>query len=785
MIKKLSETSVRIYILIIIGIITCIIPVSAQGSKNRKTEPVKTSLNSVPVIPGIVLADGGFTAYRIVIPVSATIHEKRAAGVLQEYLLQISGAALPVLTADKKGSRFEIVLGQNDRLDRLNTGISFNELEADGFVIMTDSLRLIIAGGNEKGTLYGVYTFLEKYLGCRLYAPGVKFIPKLEKIILGTINDRQIPAIRFRDTHYRVTWDQEYTDWHKLSHNERGNRPAWGSWVHTFSSLVPPETYFSVHPEYYALRGGKRIPTQLCLSNPDVLKITVQNLRKAMAANPEALYWSVSQNDNRQYCTCESCRKIDEREGSPSGSIIDFVNKVAVQFPDKMISTLAYEYSRKAPKNLRPEKNINIMLCSIEMRRDRPFAEATDTVSTSFVRDVKEWSKIANDIIVWDYVIQFPNLISPFPNLHVLQPNLKFFAENGVNAMFEQGNREVGGEFAELRSYLISKLMWDPDENVDSLMDDFLNGYYGAGGKPIRHYIDIMRDASVASGQPLRIFGSPNEASGSYLTRQLIDDYRRLFDEAESAVADSADILERVRIARLPLDFAIMEQAKKNFYGDYGTFMKTGEKWVVNPEIRSMVDRFVDLCIRQGVTRLKEWSTTPEAYRSAMYRLFYQGRNEHLAFGRDVKFLSPEISSVREEERLMLTDGKRGSHDPEYNWFDFQGRDLDAVIDLGTVQDVRHIECAFYQLAAWLSIVPEKVEFFVSSDGKRFDSVGIVANTLPIDQYDSFQRDFIVDFQPRDARYIRVLAHTIGNTPESHPGAGQPARMHIDEIVVE
>ena len=127
-----------------------------------------------------------------------------------------------------------------------------------------------------------------------------------------------------------------------------------------------------------------------------------------------------------------TARAIDEREGSPSGSIINFVNQVAEQFPDNMISTLAYEYSRKAPSTLRPRKNINIMLCSIEMRRDRPFAEASDTVSTAFVRDVKEWSKIAGDIIVWDYVIQFPNLISPFPNLHVLQPNLRFFTENGV-----------------------------------------------------------------------------------------------------------------------------------------------------------------------------------------------------------------------------------------------------------------------------------------------------------------------------------------------------------------
>jgi hypothetical protein len=765
-------------IIIIIGITTLIEPALAQRKKNSKTEPV-------PAIQGIVLADKGLSAYRIVIPASATIHEQKAAVVLQDYLIRISDAALPIVASGKTKSSHEIVLGQNERLDELGIGINLNELGKDGFVIATDSLRLIIAGGNGKGTLYGVYTFLEKYLGCRMYSPKVKIIPKQERIVLGTIDDKQVPVIRFRDTHYRVSWDPEYTDWHKLNHDEHGDRPAWGMFVHTFNSLVPPEIYFKDHPEYYALRNGKRIPTQLCLSNPDVLKIVIQNLRKKMAANPGALYWSVSQNDNRQYCTCENCLAIDEREGSPSGSIINFVNQVAEQFPDKMISTLAYEYSRKAPLTLKPRKNINIMLCSIEMRRDRPFAEASDTVSTAFVRDVKDWSKIANDIIVWDYVIQFPNLISPFPNLHVLQPNLQFFAENGVTAMFEQGNREVGGEFAELRTYLISKLLWNPYENVDTLMNDFLSGYYGAAGKPIRKYIDEMREALLASDKPLGIFESPNKASESYLTWPLIDKYGTLFDEAERAVADSADILERVKIARLPLDFAIMEQCKKNFYGDHGAFVKAWDKWVVNPEIRSMIDPFVDLCIRQGVTRLKEWSTTPEAYRAAMYRLFFQGRNEHLAYGKEVKFISPDVSMIREEERKMLTDGMRGSHDPEYNWLDFQGSDLDVVIDLEKIQKVQHIECAFYQLAAWLSIVPEKVEFFVSADGQNFDKVGTVINTLPIDQYDSYQRDFIADFKPQDARFVRVLAHSIGNTPESHPGAGQAARMHIDEIVVE
>ncbi len=291
-------TSGRMLVIIIIGIIINVQPASAQRKKNKKTE-------TVPAIQNIVLADKALSAYRIVIPSSATVHEEKAAEVLQDYLLQISDAALPIISADKKKSPFEIILGQNERLDELGISVNYNELGKDGFVIRTDSLRLIISGGGGKGTLYGVYTFLEKYLGCRMYSPKVKIIPRLEKIVLGTINDKQIPVIRFRDTHYRVSWDPEYTDWHKLNHDERGNRPAWGMFVHTFNSLVPPEVYFRDHPEYYALRDGKRIPTQLCLSNPDVLKITIQNLRKKIAANPDALYWSVSQNDNRQYCMCE------------------------------------------------------------------------------------------------------------------------------------------------------------------------------------------------------------------------------------------------------------------------------------------------------------------------------------------------------------------------------------------------------------------------------------------------------------------------------------------------
>ena len=731
----------------------------------------------------VTLAENELSKYNIILPTHATQYELKAANILQDYLLQISGAALPIIKADKHKTAYEILLGQNERLDELPLGINYKILGEDGFVIKTDSSRLIIAGGNEKGTLYGVYSFLEKYLGCRMYSPKVKTIPRQKEITIGRINDQQVPVIGFRDTHYRSTWDAEYTDWHKLDHDPNGARTDWGMWVHTFNELVPPKIYYQSHPEYYSMVKGKRLPTQLCLTNSAVLEITVQNLRKEIAKNPGAKYWSVSQNDNKDYCTCDNCKTLDQREGSPSGTIINFVNQVADQFPDKMISTLAYEYGRHAPKTLKPRDNVNIMLCSIEAYRHKPITE--DTSSADFVKDVQDWSKIAKDIIVWDYVIQFNHLISPFPNLHVLQPNIQFFAKNGVNAMFEQGNREVGGEFAPLRSYLISKLLWDPYLNVDSVMNDFLSGYYGAAGKKIREYIDLMRVELMKGAKPLRIFGSPNEAAVNYLSPALIVKYNQLFDEAEKLVLDSAEVLERVRIARLPLMYATMEQAKKNFTGEHGLFEKVNGKWEAKTKIRNMVDEFTDLCKREGVTQVKEWSTSPEEYRSAMYRIFSQGMNEHLAYGRKVMLISPDTTGINSVELKMLTDGKRGSHDYDNNWVIFPGKDLEAVIDLETEQKVRKIGSGYYQLGFWLRLLPTQVEYYTSVDGKNFQLVEKIKNTLPIDQYGGYLREFNAEFPPTNARYVKVIARSMGNTPGWHPGAGRPANMMIDEIVVE
>lgn len=564
-----------------------------------------------------VLVEQGESDYVIVVSPSATEIELHAAREFSRLLALSSGVTLPVMQDMKSERKHEILIGVSKRTD-----IDTTSLGEDGFTIRTKGPRLIIVGGYDKGVLYGVYSFFDKYLGYRCLSSKVLDYPKQETIEVGEIDDTQVPVNKFRDTHYRDAFDSFYSDWHKIDHCtlDGVTDGEWGYMVHTFEQFVPSSQYFKRHPEYYALIDGKRNPAQLCLSNPEVFDVLVKNMEEAMAKFPKATYWSVSQNDNYGYCRCEKCTKVDELEGSHSGSILAFVNRVADRFPDKTISTLAYQYSRKPPRTIKPRENVQIMLCNIESERQIPIAT---NPNDNFGEDLQAWGKLTHNIMIWDYVVQFRNLVSPFPNLRVLQPNIRFFVENGANAHFQQGNREIGGEFYELRQYLISRLLWDPDCDINAEMDDFLKYYYRDAAPYIRQYIDLMHDELEVSGEKLGIFMNPEDyCEKGFLRDELMVRYEALFAQAMEAVSGQSEILQRVKVAHMPLTYALFNIAKKRGTAESRCFELVDGKWRVRPEIIQRLDEFVTLCKIIGVTRLSEWHTTPDEYNVQMHDFF-------------------------------------------------------------------------------------------------------------------------------------------------------------------
>ena len=401
-----------------------------------------------------------------------------AAKELRYYLGRMTSApfALEEATENKPG----IYLGDA-------AGLEVDDLGTDGFRILTQGNRLCIAGGS-RGVIYGVYEFLES-LGCRFFTSDCEKIPTSPELTIGEYDICQTPRMEYREHNYAdVTKNPRFAvrcrfngSFHPIPAHMGGNMSyAW--FVHTFDRMVPTELYGKDHPEYYALVDGERVVrnegrTQLCLTNPEVYEICLASVQNALRENPSARLISISQNDWMGNCQCEACRKIDLEEGSPAGTLLRFVNRIAEaleeEFPQVIFDTLSYQYTRPAPKITRNRKNVCVRLCSIESCFAHPFETCDDAsrnvirpdgTTSNFITDLRDWGKICDRMYIWDYTTCFAHYPTPHPNWRVLQPNLQAMAKNNVRGVFEQatGASRGGVDFNELRLYLISKLLWDP-----------------------------------------------------------------------------------------------------------------------------------------------------------------------------------------------------------------------------------------------------------------------------------------------------------------------------------
>ncbi len=369
----------------------------------------------------LILAEGGRSEFRIVIAADASPSTQYAAKELQTFLKQISNAELPVVTEREAATGHEILLGASSRLKALTTSIDFPRLGDEGYVIRSVGPHLVIAGGALRGNLYGVYGLLEDHLGCRWFAPGVSRIPHLARIALAAIDETRVPVLEYREP---FTFDCMDGDWSarnrmnsssaRLEARHGGRvRFADGLFVHTFAKLVPPEKYFAAHPEYFSLVGGKRQNgyAQLCCTNEEVVRICTDEIRAAMRAQPDATVFSVSQNDTDKHCECPRCQDLARQEESQGAPVLYLANRVAQavekDFPGKAVETLAYQWTRRAPKTMRPRPNLIVRLCSIECCFSHPLATCDSRENRAFRTDLQAWSKVSQRLWVWDYTTDF------------------------------------------------------------------------------------------------------------------------------------------------------------------------------------------------------------------------------------------------------------------------------------------------------------------------------------------------------------------------------------------
>lgn len=703
----------------------------------------------------------GKAVSRIIVADKDTINRK-AADLLQDFVQRISGARLPIVE-NAKAKKGDIVIGQG------NT----EGLTEDGFRLATQEGILRISSGGDKGAIYGVVTLLDDYLGVEYYTAHTYTLEKKPTIEIPELDRAENPSFRYRQTQsYAIQEDPIYKMWFRLE--EPNEVFANNLWVHTFDKILPSAEFGESHPEYYSYINGERRPgaaSQWCLTNPEVFEIVAHRVDSIFRANPDKKMISISQNDgNFTNCTCPACKALDEQEGgTPSGSLIHFLNKLAARFPDKEFSTLAYLFTMHPPKQVKPLPNVNIMLCDIDCRREVPL---TDNASgQDFMRAMEGWSKISDNIFVWDYGINFDCYLSPFPNFPILQKNMQLFKDHHVTMHFSQIAGSKCGTFTEMRAYIVSKLMWNTQQDVDSLMKQFMQGYYGAAAPYLYQYEKLLEGALLGSGQDLWIFDSPVSHKKGMLNAHCLKRYNELFNQAEKAVADSPELLDRVRIERLTLQYSELETTRAEGGHD------------VN-EIKEKLALFRERAAHYQLPTLNERHNSPLAYCDLYEKRFLPKAEKNYAKNAPITWIEAPSDKYLPEAAKTLTDELYGGTSFVESWIGWEGKNGSFILDLGKEVDIRVIESDFlHQLGQWV-FLPKKVSYAISSDNQSYQAFG----TTDIAEDQSVEVKFFQarseKQQPVKGRYVKVEIEGVNTCPSWHCGVGHKAWFFMDEIRV-
>lgn len=538
----------------------------------------------------IILAGKEISRYALKIGADCSLAENRAAAELQRYLKKLTGKSLPIVT---EGTESVIVfcVNEDDEYD-------------DGFLVTAEDTGLRLESHNGRGIRYAVYAFLE-YLGCRFFSQPFSFrgvergdymeaeerIPTEGEVrIEKNFRLERSPALYYRDAFTFAVTDEEWfvkfglnaETWglHRLGAESGGGHRFAGDSGHTFYRLLPQKEYYASHPEYYAETEGKRMKNpdgdplhepQPCLTNGELPGLVTEKLRGLLKSRGDAKFVSVSQNDNTLFCQCEACKKSYGKYGY-FGTLLRFVNKVARalgrEYPDVKIHTYAYGPTTDIDESVTAEDNVMVQFCprpchvhSLTDPRCRANAEIRKRLETL--------GKVCKNIFIYDYRSCLKYALLMLPDIHALRENMRCYAENHVKGIYSEMNifSSMQPVMEELRAYLFSKLTWNPymtEEEYEGHIDEFLEGFYGAGWRYVRKYLDYW-ESECAEAHVDSFHASQLDEAGEFLwdgtgkliqaelfpkekVREVTGKCLSLLDEAERRTDSRRR--ERVRILR-------------------------------------------------------------------------------------------------------------------------------------------------------------------------------------------------------------------------------------------
>ena len=479
----------------------------------------------------IILAENGNIKVKIILEKNASEEEIFAKGFLEKYLEKISGGKINSSSPSSSFLPLYLVTkGKNTSgiPSDISAGLE-KEPRKESFFIRITPQKIWIVGNSPQGTLYGAFTFVEKYLGVRFFhaGPDGEHCPENRNIILAAADDFQAPAFLHRAA---GGWKGSVKPWdignfhiwqirnkmqvrtpqmnakkvEKTDERLFGNmKREYGNHL-TFTQSVP-ERLFKTHPEYFPLKNGKRTlekRSQRCISNPEVQKKVISyGIRKGK----EGALFGVGFSDSvKTWCECDNCMKMGTVNGKFSLStlahrfVTAMTEKILEECPDAGGQrALIYSNFRKVPEDasIQYDKKVMVLYCSHGRCYVHPVNSRNTSCNKKILKGIKEWKKRCPYMGIYDY---YAYSYSPYcPLEYVLAEDLKYYYHTlGLRAFYDDNtNRYIPVTESNWQfHYVLAKMLWNPDLDVDQLMEETYTLYYGKAAETMKKYHAIRRD---------------------------------------------------------------------------------------------------------------------------------------------------------------------------------------------------------------------------------------------------------------------------------------------------
>jgi hypothetical protein len=611
-------------IVLVGGVIILIVLLTRPSDTSQTTAPTTLTQPTTTAEPetNIHLFHDGQSSYSIVIPANPSSDILFAANELVSFFHEATGYVLPVesdteLVFDEE--HFHLSIGNTTIKEGSGVRVSYEEYGLDALKLVRLGNTIIMAGSTDAGAMYAMYEFLERTFNLEVYAVDEWYIDtEVETAYIKDFDVLEVPLFPRRSVGlFTYTMNETYRNRMRQELYNDG----WIMWSHSHFRILPPDTYYAEHPDWYSPDQ-----TQLCLTNDEMRAEFTRVVIDLVRDHPEHGYIMLGQEDINTFCTCPDCVELIETY-KESGVMMRFINQVAddVQAyidehePGRIffVCTFGYHKTQYAPANknaegifvpiddsVLPRDNVMIMVAPIRACNSHHYLSECNGDTEQVLRS---WDAVAHDhIFVWMYNKIFNQYFIPFNNFSTLVDNYQILADMGVQFVYHQGNKETeAGGLQELMSYVQAKLMWDNKQNPDVLASDFIEHFYKDAAPHFQEYYDLLRMTYAIWEQRDHIHtynsGSIalNTYNQNYWTRDYLDRLDELFVLMLESVADyeisDPDLYETL-VLRIKKERLTVQILYLNFYFDEFTYDEAAE----------MIDDFEYICSRFGITVWRE-----------------------------------------------------------------------------------------------------------------------------------------------------------------------------------